>query len=163
VMQYHSEFNNHSEPHVDRTPWNIAERNDTPEVIDIYRMYAKLRQGMLPYILQEAAYCTRTGEPLMRPLLIDSPEDPAAWKIGDEYRFGRALLVAPILHEGETGRKVYLPEGNWIDVWTGSAHRGPVWIEKQADLSIIPLFRDQDAAWPLDELLFSDACRLAFL
>jgi len=154
VMQYHSEFHDHTEPHVDRTPWNIAERNNTPEVVGIYRMYAKLRCAMLPYLMQEAEYCCRTGEPMMRPLLLDNAEDLQSWDIEDQYLFGRALLVAPILFEGAKSRKVYLPAGAWIDVWTGKQITGPVWVERQAGVELIPLYRAAEAEWPLDDQLF---------
>ncbi|NQT59356.1 MAG: hypothetical protein HQ557_10280 [Bacteroidetes bacterium] len=157
VMQYHSEFHDHTEPHVDRTPWNIAERNNTPEVVDIYRMYAKLRCTMLPYLLQEAEYCCRTGEPMMRPLLLDNSEDLQACTIEDQYLFGRALLVAPILFEGAESRKVYLPAGEWIDVWTGEQLSGPVWTEREAGIELIPLYRSAAAEWPLDDQLFITA------
>nr|MBC8452464.1 hypothetical protein [Spirochaetota bacterium] len=155
VMQYHSEFHDHTEPHVDRTPWNIAERNNTPEVVGIYRMYAKLRCALLPYLMQEAAYCCRTGEPMMRPLLLDNAGDLQSWDIEDQYLFGRALLVAPILFEGAASRKVYLPAGEWVDAWTNEQFSGPVWVERQAGIELIPLYRSVEAEWPLDDQIFS--------
>ena len=154
VMQYHSEFHNHTDPHVDRTPWNIADRNNAPEVVEIYRMYAKLRCAMLPYLLQEAEYCCRTGEPMMRPMLLDNPEDQEAWGIEDQYMFGRALLAAPVLYEGSISRRVYLPAGEWIDAWTGERLSGPVWIKKEAGIELIPLYRSATAEWPLNEEIF---------
>ncbi len=54
IMQYHSELNFHRQPSRDRTPWNIAERTGHPEVIDIYRHFAKLRLSLMPYLQAEA-------------------------------------------------------------------------------------------------------------
>ena len=157
IMQYHSEFYNHVEPHVDRTPWNIAKRCDAPEVVDIYRMFAKLRMALIPYISGEIAHVRTTGEPLMRPLWMDSPKDQRAWEIEDEYRFGRALLIAPILNEGEHEREIYLPEGSWEEVWTGERTAGGTSIRKEVPLSTIAVFRDLDAPWPLPGDLFKQA------
>ena len=37
IMQYHSEHNEHREPLADRTPWNVAEHRDDPDVNVVYR------------------------------------------------------------------------------------------------------------------------------
>ena len=91
---------------------------------------------------------------MMRPLLLDNAGHLQAWSIEDQYLFGRALLATPILYEGATSRKVYLPAGEWIDVWTGKQIFGPVWIEREAGIELIPLYRSAEAEWPLDDQLF---------
>jgi alpha-D-xyloside xylohydrolase len=50
-------------------------------------------------------------------LLFDYTADPETYTIDDEYLFCDDLLVAPIA-AGESGRDVYLPEGNWRDWFT---------------------------------------------
>jgi alpha-glucosidase (family GH31 glycosyl hydrolase) len=149
IMQYHSEFNDHRLPLRDRTPWNIAERTGQPEVIDIYRSFVKTRMSLMPYITAEARHCAETGEPLMRPLFLDWPADPKAWQISDQYCFGRALLVAPILEPGLKIRPVYLPEGEWQNFWTGEKVSGSRWIDVPVPLERIPVFRRVDQPWPL--------------
>jgi alpha-glucosidase (family GH31 glycosyl hydrolase) len=144
MMQYHSDYNHHRTPIRDRTPWNIAERTGTPEVIDIYRKYAHLRMQLLPYIEAEAAHCAQTGEPLMRPLLLDWPEDPKAWQITDQYCFGRALLVAPVVQPGQTERHLFLPSGQWRDLWDGQILQGGRWITRAAPLHLIPVYQRLD-------------------
>lgn len=145
IMQYHSEYNEHRQPCRDRTPWNIAERTGKPAVIEIYRRFAQLRMGLLPYIETEAAHSRATGEPLMRALLLDYPEDPLAWKIADQYCFGRALLVAPVVEPGVTQRRLYLPSGEWEDFWDGTHLIGGQWITRPTPLDIIPVYRRLDA------------------
>lgn len=144
IMQYHSEFNDHRLPLRDRTPWNIAERTGQPEVIDIYRRYVKLRLSLLPYITSEARHCAKTGEPLMRPLFLDWPDDTQAWQVADQYCFGRGLLVAPVLHPGVSERRLYLPDGHWKDFWTGTEYIGQQWLTVLAPLERIPVFRRLD-------------------
>jgi len=145
IMQYHSEYNEHRQPCRDRTPWNIAERTGEPEVIETYRRFAQLRMELLPYIETEAAHCSVTGEPLMRALFLDWPEDPVAWKITDQYCFGRALLVAPVVEPGVTQRHLYLPAGEWEDFWDGTHLTGNQWITRPVPLDIIPVYRRLDA------------------
>lgn len=141
IMQYHSEFNDHRLPLRDRTPWNIAARTSSPEVIDIYRMFVQERMNLLPYIVAEAKHCAQSGEPLMRPLFLDWPEDAQCWQIADQYCFGRELLVAPILEEGVTMRQVYLPAGEWKDFWSDTRHTGNQWVAVPAPLDRIPVFK----------------------
>jgi len=149
IMQYHSEFNNHRKPSRDRTPWNIAEQTGYPEVLEIYRHYVKTHMHLMPYITAEARYCAETGEPLMRPLFLDWHTDPQAWKTADQYCFGRALMVAPVLEPEARERRLYLPEGQWQDFWTGIELPGQQWIVVSAPLERIPVFRRMDQAWPL--------------
>lgn len=156
IMQYHSEYHGHKTPHVDRTPWNIAERCGEPEVIRIYRMFAKLRMALIPYIIDEIMQVSSSGEPLVRPLWMDNPDERQAWEVEDSYRFGRALLISPVLHEGAAGREVYLPAGSWEDVWTGEQLAGGQTFTREAPISLIPVYRDLDQPWPLSEKLFRD-------
>ena len=57
----------------------------------------------------------------MRPLCLVDPEDPEGWAIPDSYLLGPSLWVAPVLEEGATERRTYLPRGEWFDWWTRRA------------------------------------------
>jgi alpha-glucosidase (family GH31 glycosyl hydrolase) len=75
----------------------------------------------------------------MRPLVLAYEEDPNVENIDDQYLFGSNILAAPILTEQNT-RRVYLPEGEWLDFWTKEKYSGQQWIEYTADLDEMPLF-----------------------
>ena len=63
----------------------------------------------------------------MRPLFVDFPDDPGAWRAEDQFLFGPDLLIAPVLEPGPAAREVYLPAGRaWIDAATGDRHDGGV-------------------------------------
>ena len=83
---------------------------------------------------------SETGFPIQRPLLFDFQNDRQARETDDVYLFGDALLVAPVLQPGQTARHVYLPEGTWIDWYTGERHTGGQFITAAAPLDRIPLF-----------------------
>lgn len=87
--------------------------------------YLKLRYRLLPYIYSYAWEASRNGLPLVRPLALEFQNDPQSLAApGDEYLFGRELLVAPALHEGEINRTVYFPPGRWFDWDTGVEYTG---------------------------------------
>lgn len=138
VMQFHSE--SRGAENWDRSPWNMQARTGDERIIDLYRFYANLRMNLLPYIYNEAIYISTHGEPLMRPLFYDYPEDPRVFNIEDQYLFGRSLLVAPVIVEGARQRKIYLPRGQWTDFWTGKVYSGESYINYPCDLGKIPVF-----------------------
>jgi alpha-glucosidase/alpha-D-xyloside xylohydrolase len=71
-------------------------------------------------------------------------------KLGDEYLWGRDLLVAPVVERGATSRRLYLPAGVWHDWWTGERLAGGRWIERPVDLATLPLYARAGAIVPLD-------------
>ncbi len=110
------------------------------EVRAIYRFYMELRYAMLPYINEEARKCVKNGLPLMRHLYLDFPQDKRVRTIEDQYMFGEDLLVAPVLGPVEK-RSIYLPEGEWMDIWTGGRFTGPAeFREFEARKDRIPVF-----------------------
>ncbi|MDQ7904608.1 glycoside hydrolase family 31 protein [Phytohabitans sp. ZYX-F-186] len=126
-----------------RLPWDFpagAERL----VVDALR----LRYRLMPYIYSAAVESARTGIPLMRALLVDSPADPAAWGAELEYLLGPDLLVAP-MHDPSGERDVYLPAGRWVDHWTGETHEGGRHLRVSAPLSRVPLFVRHGALIPV--------------
>jgi hypothetical protein len=58
------------------------------------------------------------------------------------------LLVAPIVQQGATERKLYLPAGRWYDYWTGAALEGGREITRTVDLATMPLYVRAGAILP---------------
>src|SRR5215469_13665110 len=120
-----------------------------PEVEPICQKYLELRYRMLPYIYSAVRECTKTGLPVMRALWLHYPDDPLAVARGDEYLWGRDVLVAPVVEPGAKSRELYLPRGTWYDFWTGEKFDGGRQIERSVDLSTLPLFTRAGAILPL--------------
>ena len=99
-----------------------------------------LRYRLLPYIYSTSWEVTSNGGSLMRALFSDFPEDKKVTDIGDEYMFGKSILVVPVISEVKR-RSLYLPEGTqWIDFWTGEKQKGGQEIIREAPIDIIPLY-----------------------
>ncbi len=78
----------------------------------------------------------------MRPLFHDYPAEQECWILEDEFLFGPEILVAPVLERGARSRKVWLPAGaSWVDAWTGKAVASGKWLDVEAPLDRIPVFR----------------------
>jgi alpha-glucosidase/alpha-D-xyloside xylohydrolase len=115
----------------------------------ICRKYLELRYRMLPYLYSAVRECAVTGMPIMRSLWLHYPDDPQAIARDDEYLWGRDILIAPVVEQGATSRRVYLPKGGWWDFWTGDRIEGSREITRAVDLETIPLYVRAGAILPL--------------
>jgi alpha-glucosidase (family GH31 glycosyl hydrolase) len=119
------------------------------QVEPICRKYLELRYRMLPYLYSAVRECTVTGMPVMRALWLHYPDDPKAVACGDEYLWGRNVLVAPVVESSTKTRKVYLPGGDWYDFWTGDRVGGGREIQRPVDLDTMPLYVKAGSILPL--------------
>ncbi|WP_372594328.1 TIM-barrel domain-containing protein [Actinotalea sp.] len=140
VMQYHSEFNHHRRPLRDRTPWFVAEVNDDPTVVEVFRRYAELRERLVPYLAEQARATIATDRPLMRGLFFDWPTEPAVWQAPGQFLLGDDLLVHPVTEPGATTWRTFLPPGSWVDAWTGEVHEGGRTVERPVPRDVVPVY-----------------------
>ena len=113
------------------------------EAYAILVRYIQLREKLRPYITKLMTAAHEKGTPPMRPLFYDFPSDKTVWEIEDEFMFGGHLLIAPVLYEKMTERKVYLPSGKtWIDVNRKMNFEGGQWITVPTPMADIPVFTD---------------------
>lgn len=85
----------------------------------------------------------------MRALWLHYPDDAAAVGRGDQYLWGRDILVAPVVEKGASSRRLYLPRGAWFDFWTEERAEGGREIERKVDLETMPLYVRAGAILPL--------------
>ncbi len=116
--------------------WNYG-----PAVEKILTQYDELRYRLLPYIYSAAWGVTNRGETLMRALPLEFSSDSRARAISDQFLFGPALLINPVIAEGAKERALYLPaETEWVDFWTGKRMSGGQTITADAPLDMIPIY-----------------------
>jgi alpha-D-xyloside xylohydrolase len=132
-------FTSHTRCHgsAPKEPWEYGSA-----FMDEFRKIDEIKYQLMPYVYAQAKDCSERGLPMLRALFVEYPKDPGAWLVEDEYLFGSSILVAPLMHEGDRGRAVYLPAGSWIDYQSGKAYAGG-WQEIQAGtIPAIVLVRD---------------------
>jgi hypothetical protein len=122
------------------------------DVEPICRKYLELRYRLMPYLYSAARESHETGVPILRALWLHHPDDAAAVARGDEYLWGRDLLVAPVVEKGAASRRLYLPRGDWYDFWTGERITGGREIERAVDLATMPLYARAGAILPFGPL-----------
>jgi alpha-glucosidase/alpha-D-xyloside xylohydrolase len=119
------------------------------EVEPICRKYLELRYRLMPYLYSAVRETHETGLPIMRALWLHYPDDATAVARGDEYLWGRDILVAPVVEKGATSRKLYLPRGAWYDFWTEEKVEGGREVSKTVDLATMPLYARAGSIIPL--------------
>jgi alpha-glucosidase (family GH31 glycosyl hydrolase) len=123
-----------------------------PDVEPICRKYLELRYRLMPYLYSALRETHETGLPIIRALWLHYPGDAAAVARGDEYLWGRDLLVAPVTEKGAVARQVYLPRGIWYDFWTEEKIEGGRELEKPVDLATMPLYARAGSIIPFGPL-----------
>lgn len=119
-----------------KEPWEYGD-----EFTPINRASIELRYKFLPYLYSLFYDHERTGQPVMRPLWYEFPNDKLTYLISDQYMVGADVLVAPVVKEGMRNRDVYLPAGAaWINWWTGERLEGGKQHRVDAPLERLPLF-----------------------
>ncbi len=117
-----------------REPWHY------PNIAPIVKRWWKLRYALLPYIIEQSEQACQSGYPLVRALLFHHPDDRQVWHIDDEYYFGSEFLVAPVMNS-DNRRDIYLPEGLWVNFFTGQRIEGGRWYYNvEVPLDQMPVF-----------------------
>ena len=119
------------------------------DVEPICRKYLELRYRLMPYLYTAVRDCCETGLPIMRALWLHYPDDASAVARGDEYLWGRDMLVAPVVEKGVTTRRAWLPRGVWHDFWTEERVEGGREVERSVDLATMPLWVRAGAVIPM--------------
>ncbi|MFH9491340.1 alpha-xylosidase [Streptomyces halstedii] len=130
-----------------RVPWEFGE-----EAVDVARRFTLLKHRLMPYLYGVAAEAHRTGVPMMRPMLVEFPGDPATRTLDRQYMLGPDLLVAPVFTEdGEV--EYYVPEGTWTSLLTGESVTGPAWRHETHGFDSLPVLVRDGAVlpWGADE------------
>jgi alpha-D-xyloside xylohydrolase len=114
-------------------PWAFDE-----EAVQVARRFTRLKMTLMPYLLGAARQVTEEGTPMIRPMVMEFPDDPATEYLSTQYMLGDALLVAPVFHpDGDV--RYYVPAGTWTGLLDGRTVVGPRWVHERHGFDSLPL------------------------
>ena len=116
-----------------RVPWLFDE-----ESCDVVRKFTRLKCRLMPYLYGAAVEAHEHGTPMMRPMMLEFPEDPACDTLDRQYMMGESLLVAPVFH-ADSHVDYYLPDGLWTSLLDGRKVQGGHWQRETHDFLSLPL------------------------
>ncbi|MFW6693430.1 alpha-xylosidase [Streptomyces sp. MAR4 CNX-425] len=126
-----------------RVPWLFDD-----EAVDVLRVFTKLKLRLMPYLDAVAREAHEQGVPMMRPMALEFPEDPACTHLERQYMLGSDLLVAPVFSdEGEVS--YYVPEGTWTHLLSGAEVQGPRWVRERHGFDSAPVLVRPGAVLPV--------------
>ncbi len=126
-----------------RVPWIFDD-----EAVEVTRFFTKLKLRLMPYLFAAGAEATRTGVPVLRPMLLEFPDDPAVAHLDRQYLLGSDLLVAPVF-DADGWVEYYLPVGTWTNHLTGEIREGGRWFREQHGYLSVPLWVREGAVLPV--------------
>lgn len=91
-------------------------------MINEFAFWSNVYRILAPYRKEQLLKSEKQKLPLLRTLLLETDDDSVA-EVWDQYYLGDSILVAPLLSDSET-RKIYLPEGDWTNLWNGQVEKG---------------------------------------
>lgn len=116
-----------------RVPWLFDE-----ESCDVVRKFTRLKCRLMPYLYGAAVEAHEHGTPMMRPMMLEFPDDPACDTLDRQYMMGESLLVAPVFY-ADSHVDYYLPDGQWTSLLDGRKVQGGHWQKETHDFLSLPL------------------------
>ncbi|MCX7520835.1 alpha-xylosidase [Microbacterium sp. STN6] len=135
-----------------RVPWAFdadeAAEADPESAVSVTRAFTKLKLRLMPYLYAAGLEAHTHGTPIMRPMQLEFPLDPAVAQLDRQYMLGADLLVAPVFSaDGEV--EFYLPHGTWTNYVTGERVVGGRWRRERHGFASLPLYVREGAVIPV--------------
>lgn len=138
LSRAHHEGNNAVEP------WLFGKQAEKIARASIQRKYQ-----LHPYIYTYARRAYDTGMPIMRAMVLEYPDDEETYNLDEQFMFGEELLIAPVVVEGSEKKRIYLPDGKWIDYNNPEKiYSGEQYIIYDAPLEVTPILVKEGAIIP---------------
>ncbi|MCC2594570.1 alpha-xylosidase [Tessaracoccus sp. OS52] len=126
-----------------RVPWAFDE-----EAVDVTRKFTRLKMRLMPYLARVAEETHRDGIPMMRPMVLEFPDDRGGFEADCQYLLGDSLLVAPVFTAaGDV--EYYLPAGTWTSLLDGTTREGSRWVSENHAIDSLPVMVRPGTVLPL--------------
>ncbi|XP_050706876.1 maltase-glucoamylase-like isoform X2 [Eriocheir sinensis] len=106
------------------------------DVINSSRKALEIRYRLLPYLYTLFYEAHFRGATVVRPLVHEFPTDRRTLAVDDQFLWGSAFMVSPVLTEATTERWVYFPQDAWYDYYSGAP------VDFPGERVIVPAPRD---------------------
>ena len=146
-------LSSHSRLHgstVYRVPWLFDQEDERRGVVNppeqtavsVLRKFTRLKISLMPYLYQLGLEAHEDGQPVMRSMFMEFPDDRTALDCDRQYMLGPSLLVAPVFsYSGDV--EYYLPKGMWTNWFTGEqedCREAGHWMNEREGFDTVPLW-----------------------
>ena len=116
-----------------RVPWAFDD-----EAVDVTRRFTCLKLSLMPYLGRLAEEASSEGVPMMRPMVLEFPDDRGSRHVDTQFMLGDALCVSPVFRADGTG-DTYLPSAGWVHLLDGEV-AGPGWTSREYGFDSLGLY-----------------------
>jgi alpha-glucosidase len=144
-------FRVHGHLNAERQPWVYGTNAEAAA-----KKVMQLRYQLIPYIYAYERQAYEMGVGLVKPLMVEYPDDSNVADYTNAWMFGDYLLVSPVVTQGQTSKNIYLPAGTWIDFFKGTTYTGRKTISYVVNSSTwddVPLFIKKGAIIPSQDFV----------
>ncbi|MDN6793764.1 MAG: alpha-xylosidase [Propionibacterium sp.] len=132
-----------------KEPWRFA-----PRECAVQESFLRLRHRLVPYLHSEQLWGHEALQPLVQPMYWEDPDSRGAWEVPNQFMFGRSLLVAPVTTQASRVTDmaevpVWLPQGTWVDLFSGLTYEGGRRITMHRRLESLPVLARPGTVLPL--------------
>ena len=125
--------------HEGNRPDDNLQIDSTPELLSGFARWSRVHAALAPWVRHLCDEAVATGLPAQRALFLHYPDDRETFAIQDQYLYGADLMVAPVIEKGTGERHVYLPDDEWVHIWTDERFTAG-WHEVDAPIGSPPVF-----------------------
>lgn len=111
---FYSFSRNHNSGNTAQDPPSLGD-----EVVQASKLALNERYRLLPYLYTLLHEANTVGGTVLRPLVHEFPQDSNTWSIGNQFLWGPALYISPVLDQGLVTVDVYLPQARWYNYYDG--------------------------------------------
>lgn len=140
-------FTSYMRTHEGNRPSQNFQFYNDHDTMNLMARMTSIRVALKPYIKRLIEEGSTKGYPVQRPLFMHYETDSTSHHLQYSYLFGQDMLVQPVIREGQTTQEVYLPQDEWVHLWSGTSYKGRQIVTVDAPIGEPPVFYRKQSAY----------------
>jgi len=138
-------FSSYMRTHEGNRPFENFQFYQDEDTLKLMARMTSIKVALKPYMLHLVDEATDYGYPLQRPIFMHYPNDLKTYDLQYEYLFGSDVMIKPVVKPGQVSQDVYLPDDQWIHLWTGKSYIGNQTVSVSCPIGYPPVFYRKDS------------------
>lgn len=115
------------------------------DTLRLMKRMTEIRVLLKPYIKHLFEEAIEKGYPVQRPYFMHYENDVETYDLQYEYLFGKDILIKPVVLPDKVGQELYLPDDEWVHLWTGDHYTGKKQVIVPSPIGFPPVFYRKDS------------------
>lgn len=126
------------------------------DIAGVMKAFLRLRHRLMPWLYTQNIHMSENSAMLLRPMYYDYPHEFAFYhSCKNQYMLGDCMTVCPVTTPKDNAANLapveaFLPEGEWVDFFTGLRYGGGEKVNLYRPLDTIPVLVRAGSIIPMD-------------